>query len=51
MYAQIFAYGANTPAEDAEILGEEPSDSGDYVSQCMPEVASYLILSAGKKCL
>ena len=28
-YAQIFAYGANTPSEDAEVLGEEPSDSDD----------------------
>ena len=48
-YAQIFAYGAYTPAEDAEILGEEPSDSHDYVGQCMMEVASYLSLSAGKR--
>ena len=48
MYAQIFAYGSYTPAEDAEILGDEPSDSDDYVGQCMMEVASYLSLTAGK---
>ena len=50
-FAQIFAYGANTPAEDSEVLGEEPSDSDDYVSQCMLEVAFYLSLSAGKRVL
>ena len=48
-YAQIFAYCADTPYEDAEVLGEEPSDSDDYAGQCMLEVAAYLSLSAGKK--
>jgi hypothetical protein len=48
-YAQIFFYGAYSPAEDAEVLGEEPSDSDDYVGQCMMEVATYLSLSAGRR--
>ena len=48
-YVQIFAYGAYSPAEDAEVLGEEPSDSDDYVGQCMVETASYLSISAGRR--
>ena len=48
-YAQIFAYGVDTPSEDAEVLGEEMSDSDDYGGQCLVEVANYLSLSAGKR--
>ena len=48
-YAQIFAYGADTPSEDAEVLGEEMSDSDDYAGQCLLEVVNYLSLSAGKR--
>ena len=47
--AQIFAYGAESPSEDAEVLGEEALDSDDYVGQCMLEVAAYLSISAGKR--
>ena len=50
-YAQIFSYGADSPSEDAEVLGEEMSDSDDYAGQCLLEVASYLSLSAGKRVL
>ena len=48
-YAQIFAYGADSPTEDAEVRGEERSDSDDYAGQCLVEVANYLSLSAGKR--
>ena len=44
-FAQIFAYGANSPSEDAEVLGEETLDSDDYVGQCMLETAAYLSIS------
>ena len=47
--AQIFAYGADSPSEDAEVLGEEKLDSDDYVGQCMLEVAAYLSISAGRR--
>ena len=43
-YAQIFAYGANTPSEDAEVPGGEISDSDDYAGQCLTEIANYLSL-------
>jgi hypothetical protein len=49
-YVQIFAFGAQCPAEDAEVLGEEDCDSDDYVGQCMVEVASHLSISAGAEC-
>ena len=48
-FAQIFAYGAESPSEDAEVLGEEASDSDDYVGQSMLEVAVYLSISAGRR--
>ena len=47
--AQIFAYGEESPSEDAEVLGEETLDSDDYVGQCMLETAAYLSISAGKR--
>ena len=45
---QIFAYGAQSPSEDAEVRDEE-IDSDDYAGQCLLEVAAYLSISAGKQ--
>ena len=47
--AQIFAYGAETPSEDAEVNNEETLDSDDYVGQCLLETAAYLSISAGRR--
>ena len=33
--AQIFANGAETPSENAEVDDEETLDSDDYVGQCL----------------
>ena len=46
---QIFAYGAESPSEDAEVHGEETLDSDDYVSQCLLETAAYLSILAGRR--
>ena len=46
---RFFAYGAYGPAEDAEVLGDELSDSDDYAGQCMVETAAYLSISAGRR--
>ena len=46
--AQIFAYGARTPACDADVHDEELLDSDDYAAQCLLEVAAYLSISAEK---
>ena len=48
---QIFAYGAQSPSEDAEVHDEEAVDSDDYVGQCLLEVAAYLSISARKQVL
>ena len=48
-FAQIFAYGANTPSDDPEVLGGGMMDSDDYASQCLTEIASYMSLSAGQR--
>ena len=47
--AQIFAYGAATPSEDAEVEDDEILDSDDYVGQCLLETAAYLSISAGRR--
>ena len=47
--AQIFAYGAMGPACDADSQGDELSESDDYVTQSMLEVAALLSISAGKQ--
>ena len=39
---QIFAYGAQTPACDADGQDEELLESDDYAAQCLLEVAAYL---------
>ena len=46
---QIFAYGAQSPSEDAEVHDNEAVDSDDYVGQCLLGVAAYLSISAGKR--
>ena len=46
--AQIFAYGAMSPACDADCQDEELIESDDYVTQSMLEVAALLSISAGK---
>ena len=46
-FVQIFAYGANCPAFDADYLNDNIIESDDYVSQAMLEVASMLSISAG----
>ena len=48
-YAQIFAYGANSPSDDPEVLGGDMSDSDDFAGQCLTETACYLSLSAGQR--
>ena len=47
--AQIFAYGAATPYEDAEVGDDECLDSKDYMGQCLLETAAYLSISAGRR--
>jgi hypothetical protein len=47
--SQIFAYGAETPSNDAEVDNEETLDSDDYVGQCLLETAEYLRISAGRR--
>ena len=47
--AQIFAYGAATPSEDAQVGDDECMDSDDYVGQCLLETAAYLSISAGRR--
>ena len=48
-FAQIFAYGASGPANDADYLTDDIDESDDYVSQAMLEVASILSISAGRQ--
>ena len=48
-FAQIFAYGAETPSEDAEVDNEDILDSDDYVGQCLLETAAYLSISADRR--
>ena len=48
-FVQIFAYGAHTPACDADVHDEESIDSGDYAAQSLLEVAAYLSISAEKR--
>ena len=38
---KIFAYGAQTPACDADVHDEESLDSDDYAAQSLLEVAAY----------
>ena len=45
---QIFAYGAESPSEDAEVHDGETLDSDDYVGQCLLETAAYLSILAGR---
>ena len=47
--AKIFAYGAMGPACDTDSKGDELSESDDYVTQSMLEVASLLSISAGRQ--
>ena len=47
--AQIFAYGAQTPSEDADVCDEGSKDSDDYVAQSLLEVAAYLSISAERR--
>ena len=47
--AQIFAYGAKSPACDADCQDEELIESDDYAAQSMLEVAAVLSISAGKQ--
>ena len=35
-------YGAQSPAEDADVRDEETLDSDDYAAQSLLEVAAYL---------
>ena len=46
---QIFAYGAQAPACDADVQDEELLDSDDYAAQSLLEVAAYLSISAEKQ--
>ena len=46
---QIFAYGAQTPACDADVQDEELLDSEDYAAQSLLEVAAYLSISPEKR--
>ena len=46
---QIFAYGAQTPACDADGQDEELLESDDYAAQSLLEVAAYLSISAEKR--
>ena len=48
-FFQIFAYGAETPSEDAEVDDEKILDSDDYVGQCLLETAAYLSILAGRR--
>ena len=48
-FAQIFAYGAQGPAFDADHMTDDIGESEDYVSQAMIEVASMLSVSAGRQ--
>ena len=48
-FAQIFAYVASGPANDADYLTDDIDESDDYVSQAMLEVASILSISAGRQ--
>ena len=45
---QIFAYGTQTPACDADGQDEELLESDDYAAQSLSEVAAYLSISAEK---
>ena len=47
--AQIFAYGAQTPSEDADVSDEWSKDSDDYVAQSLLETAAYLSISAERR--
>ena len=47
--AQIFAYGVMGLACDADSQGNELSESNDYVTQSILEVASLLSISAGRQ--
>ena len=47
--AKIFAYGAMSPACDADCQDKELHESDDYVAQSMLEVAAFLSISAGKQ--
>ena len=47
---QIFTYGAQTPACDADVDDEELLDSDDYAAQSLLEVAAYLSILSEKKC-
>ena len=46
---QIFAYGAQTPACEADGQDEELLESDDYAAQSLLEVAGYLSISAEKR--
>ena len=46
---QIFAYGAQTPACDADVQDEELLNSEDYAAQSLLEVAAYLSISPEKR--
>ena len=46
---QIFTYGAQTPASDADGQDEELLESDDYAAQSLLEVAAYLSISAEKR--
>ena len=46
--AQLFAYGENCPAFDADQQVDNTSDADNYICQAMNEVASVLSLTAGR---
>ena len=48
-FSQIFAYGASTQSDDAEVGEDGCMDSDDYVGQCLLETAAYLNISAGRR--
>ena len=47
--AQIFDYGAQSPACDADCQDEELIESDDYAAQSLLEVAALLSISAEKR--
>ena len=46
--AQVFAYGENCPAFDADQSVDDTGDADNYIGQAMNEVASVLSLAAGR---
>ena len=48
-FAQIFAYGASTPSDDAVVGEDGCMYSDDYVGQCLLETTAYLSISAGRR--